>query len=59
MMMMSLTTAPSTLENRVNRWLGAVGRLKPGVTTADAQRDLNGRGPSGSRVSGIEQGQRR
>jgi putative ABC transport system permease protein len=41
MMMMSLTTAPSTLENRGNRWLGAVGRLKPGVTMADAQRDLN------------------
>ena len=41
MMMMSLTTATSTLENRGNRWLGAIGRIKPGITMPDAQRDLN------------------
>ena len=41
MMMISLTTAPSTLENRGNRWLGAIGRMKPGVTMSGAQRDMD------------------
>jgi predicted permease len=42
MMMVSLTAAPSTIETRNNRWLGAVGRLRPGVTLEAAQRDLDG-----------------
>ena len=41
MMMVSLTTAPATIETRNNRWLGAVGRLRPGVTLEAAQRDLD------------------
>ena len=42
MMMISLTSAPSTIETRSNRWLGAIGRLRPGVTFEAAQRDLDG-----------------
>ena len=30
---MSLTSAPSVLENRGTRWLGAIGRLKLGVSS--------------------------
>ena len=57
MIIMSLTTAPSTLENRGNRWLGAVGRLKPGITMSGcAARPEPGSGASGGRVPGIEQG---
>jgi len=41
MMMISLTTSKSALESRGGRWLGALGRLKPGVTFEAAQRDLN------------------
>jgi predicted permease len=41
-MMVSLTRSPSIIERRGSRWLMAVGRLKPGVTIADAQRDLDG-----------------
>ena len=42
MMMISLTSSPSTLEARGNRWLGAVGRLRPGIPWEAAQRDLDG-----------------
>jgi len=41
MMMMSLNASPGTLESRSNRWLGAVGRLRPGVTLESAQGDLD------------------
>jgi predicted permease len=41
MMMMSLTASPATIETRSNRWLGAIGRLRPGVSPGDAQRDLD------------------
>jgi len=41
MMMMSLNASPGTLESRSNRWLGAVGRLRPGVTLESAERDLD------------------
>jgi putative ABC transport system permease protein len=41
MMMISATDPVSQLERRGTRWLGAVARLKPGVTAADAQRDLD------------------
>ena len=42
MMMVSLTASPATLESRAERWLGAVGRLRSGVSMASAQRDLDG-----------------
>jgi putative ABC transport system permease protein len=41
MMMISLTTPTSALESRSGRWLGAIGRLRPGVTIESAQRDVN------------------
>ncbi|HET7552132.1 MAG TPA: ABC transporter permease [Gemmatimonadaceae bacterium] len=41
-MMISLTSPASIIERRGTRWLMAVGRLKPGVTMADAQRDIDG-----------------
>jgi predicted permease len=41
MMMMSLTASKGTLESRGGRWLGAVGRLRPDVTLASAQLDVN------------------
>ena len=41
-MMVSLTRPASIIERRGTRWLMAVGRLKPGVTMADAQRDIDG-----------------
>ena len=40
--MLSATAAPSLRDNRGTRWLMVVGRLKPGVTAGDAQRDLDG-----------------
>jgi len=42
MMMVSLTASPTTLESRGERWLAAIGRLKPGVSVETAQRDLEG-----------------
>jgi predicted permease len=39
-MMVSLTSAPSVVENRGTRWLGAIGRLKTGVILPRAQDDL-------------------
>ena len=42
MMMISLTASKGTLESRGNRWLGALGRLRPAVTLESAQRDING-----------------
>ena len=41
MMMISLTASRNALESRGGRWLGAIGRLRPGVTFESAQRDLN------------------
>lgn len=41
-MMISLTRPASLIESRGTRWLMALGRLKPGITMADAQRDLEG-----------------
>lgn len=41
-MMVSLTRSASIVEQRGARWLMGVGRLKPGVAMADAQRDLDG-----------------
>jgi putative ABC transport system permease protein len=41
MMMQSLTASATTLESRNNRWLGAIGRLRAGVDSATAQRDLD------------------
>lgn len=41
MAMISLTGSPSLLETRNNRWLGAVGRLRPGVSFSQAQDDLD------------------
>ena len=41
-MMISVNSAPRILQNRGTRWLGAVARLRDGVTLADAQRDLDG-----------------
>lgn len=38
--MVTLTSAPSVLQDRSTRWLGAVGRLKDGVTLERAQEDL-------------------
>ena len=42
MAMISITGSPTLLETRGNRWLGAIGRLRPGVTLASAQRDMIG-----------------
>jgi len=39
--MVSLTTAPSVLQNRGNRWLAALTRMKEGVTLEAAQADLD------------------
>jgi putative ABC transport system permease protein len=39
-MMVSLMNAPSIVENRGNRWLGAIGRLRDGVSLTQAQDDL-------------------
>lgn len=41
-MMVGLTSDPSVVTSRGTRWLGAVGRLKPGTTLAQAQQDLDG-----------------
>jgi len=41
MMMVSAIRSPEVLSRRGERWLGAIGRLKPGVTRADAQADLD------------------
>jgi predicted permease len=41
MAMISLTGSPALLETRANRWLGAVGRLRDGVSLEAAQRDLD------------------
>jgi predicted permease len=41
-MMVSLTRSGSIIEQRGSRWLMGVGRLKPGVTMAEAQHDLDG-----------------
>lgn len=38
--MVSLTNSPAVLQNRGTRWLGAIGRLKDGVTLERAQEDL-------------------
>jgi putative ABC transport system permease protein len=40
-MMIGVIGEPSMLERRGNRWIGAIGRLKPGVTAEEAQRDLD------------------
>jgi predicted permease len=40
MAMISLTASPAALEARGNRWLGAIGRLRPGATMESAQGDL-------------------
>ena len=40
-MMIGLTTAPATLQNRGNRWLAALTRVKDGVSTEAAQADLD------------------
>ncbi len=40
-MMVSLTNSPGVVQDRGSRWLGAVGRLKDGVTMARAQEDLD------------------
>lgn len=40
-MMVSLTSAPTVVRNRNTRWLGAIGRVKAGVTRARAQDDLS------------------
>lgn len=34
--------APQNLADRGTRWLGSIGRLRPGVTLEQAQRDLDG-----------------
>ncbi|MCA1649993.1 MAG: ABC transporter permease, partial [Acidobacteria bacterium] len=39
-MMVSLTSGPSVMQSRGNRWLGAVARLKDGVSEARAQDDM-------------------
>jgi putative ABC transport system permease protein len=41
MMMMSINASPGTLASRSNRWLGAIGRLRPGISIATAQRDVD------------------
>ena len=40
--MVSATNSPTVRDDRGSRWLMVVGRLKPGVAMADAQRDLDG-----------------
>ncbi|RPJ53497.1 MAG: FtsX-like permease family protein, partial [Acidobacteria bacterium] len=40
-MMVSIFASPSVVENRGNRWLAAVGRLRPGTALEEAQRDLD------------------
>ena len=40
--MLSVDNPVGLLSSRNTRWLGAVGRLRDGVTRADAQRDLEG-----------------
>jgi predicted permease len=42
MAMISLTASKGTLESRSNRWLGAIGRLRPGASFERAQRDVDG-----------------
>ena len=39
-MMVSLSSAPAVVQNRGNRWLAALGRLRDGVSLAQAQDDL-------------------
>ena len=39
-MMLTLTSSPDFMQNRGNRWLFAIGRLKDGVTLSRAQDDL-------------------
>ena len=39
-MMVSLTSSPGVMKNRGDRWLGALGRLRDGVSLAQAQDDL-------------------
>lgn len=39
-MMVSLTSAPSVVQARGTRWLGALGRLKDGISVERAQEDL-------------------
>ncbi len=39
-MMVTLTSAPSIVQNRGTRWLGAIGRLRSGVPIERAQEDL-------------------
>jgi putative ABC transport system permease protein len=39
-MMVALTSPPSIVQNRWNRWLLAIGRLKDGVALSRAQEDL-------------------
>lgn len=41
-MMVSLTEGAAAIENRGLRWLGTIGRLQPGRTLEDAQRDFDG-----------------
>ena len=41
MAMISLTASKQTLESRGNRWLGAIGRLRPGASFDVAQRDVD------------------
>ena len=38
--MVSLTNSPAVLQNRGSRWLGAIGRLKEGVTLERSREDL-------------------
>ena len=40
-MMVSLTNSPGVVQDRGSRWLGALGRLKDGITMARAQEDLS------------------
>ena len=40
-MMVSLTNGAGAVESRLGRWLMVLGRLRPGVTIEDAQRDLD------------------
>jgi predicted permease len=41
MMMVSLTSSVESLQDRGSRWLGAVGRVRPGITMEMAQRDMD------------------
>ena len=40
-MMVTAFDSPSVVDDRGSRWLGAVGRLRDGVTLEEAQRDLD------------------